>query len=378
MLYIFLFIFLVIIFFELGARYYLINVLEKSPNKKYRFSYYRVYEHVPNWEEHDKNGLLRMKINGNGFRRDNEVSKMKPDNTFRAFLMGGSAAHGFSRVKMRGYPIRHIYQNETIDAYLEKKLQKEFPQQNIEIINSAVSGYNVFQHTQYILSELIYYEPDLIIFFDGINDYFINNPSYNSYLDYRYQFWKSRLQDPSLSGLLDYFTYYMANYSALFRGYFGLKLQKNVSKFIDQNADFENDNENINLYKIVSQKQIFRHLDINYYLLKKEGIDIINCFQPLLNLRNDHMLTKEEMNLKFGPPSNIELYPTIVEQLDLLSSKYSIDFIDFNPIFNHQEYKGEQLFLDYCHLTPRGGEVIADKLFPLVEKKIKESLGGFK
>tara|TARA_B100000315_G_C14355804_1_gene486105 strand:- start:513 stop:782 length:270 start_codon:yes stop_codon:yes gene_type:complete len=89
----------------------------------------------------------------------------------------------------------------------------------------------------------------------------------------------------------------MANYSALFRGYFGLKLQKNVSKFIDQNADFENDNENINLYKIVSQKQIFRHLDINYYLLKKEGIDIINCFQPLLNLRNDHMLTKEEMNL---------------------------------------------------------------------------------
>ena len=364
----------VLLFSELSARFYLKYIIEKSPKKKYRFSYYRVYEHMPNWEENDKNGFVRMKFNMNGFRRDQDVSKTKPDNTYRAFLLGGSAAHGYSRQKMNGYPIRHIYQNETIDAFLEKKLKIQFPHHNVEIINAAVAGYHVFQHTQYILSELIDYKPDLIIFFDGINDHFINNPNYNSYLNYKYQFWKSRLQDPSLLGLFDYFIFYMANYSALFRSYHSFKLQKDVIKFIDESASFISDNNELNNHNIASKRQLLRNIDLNYYILKMEGIDIISCLQPMLKLRNDEMLTQEELDLKFGPPENIELYPIIADELDSLASKYTIDFIDFNPIFNDQQYKENQLFLDYCHLTPIGGEVVADKLFPLVEKKIRNHL----
>jgi hypothetical protein len=166
----------------------------------------------------------------------------------------------------------------------------------------------------------------------------------------------------------------MANYSALFRSYHSFKLQKDVIKFIDESASFISDNNELNNHNIASKRQLLRNIDLNYYILKMEGIDIISCLQPMLKLRNDEMLTQEELDLKFGPPENIELYPIIADELDSLASKYAIDFIDFNPIFNDQEYKENQLFLDYCHLTPMGGEVVADKLFPLVEKRIRNRL----
>ncbi len=51
--------------------------------------------------------------------------------------MGGSAAHGIQALPP--YPVRHIYPEETIDAYLEKKLKINHPDKNIEIINAAVT-----------------------------------------------------------------------------------------------------------------------------------------------------------------------------------------------------------------------------------------------
>ena len=92
------------------------------------------------------------------------------------------------KIRFRAIPYKFKlikFKHDTLyNCYLlEKKLKIQFPHHNVEIINAAVAGYHVFQHTQYILSELIDYEPDLIIFFDGINDHFINNPNYNSYLN---------------------------------------------------------------------------------------------------------------------------------------------------------------------------------------------------
>src|SRR5262249_36699736 len=186
------------------------------------FNYYRVYEHIPGFREGDKNGDWIV-IDKNGFRRTTDVAIKKPPNTYRIFLMGGSAAHGVS--SREPYPMRHIYQNETIDAYLEKKLNQKFSPLHVEVINAAVTGYVVLQHTQYLASELLEYSPDLMIFYDGANDHYTNNPDYNYFSDFQYQFWKDRLQQPSLQGFFDYFAMYMADYSALFRGYVGWELE---------------------------------------------------------------------------------------------------------------------------------------------------------
>ena len=98
--------------------------------------------------------------------------------------------HNFILAKISSPAPHLIGAGAETDSDLEKRLQIQFPNKNIEIINAAVTGYHVFNHTSYILAELLDYDPDLVIFFDGANDHFTNNPDYNSYSGFPYQFWR--------------------------------------------------------------------------------------------------------------------------------------------------------------------------------------------
>jgi len=199
-----------IICLELFGRVYLSFVLKKSSKPKFQFDSYRIYSHIPNFKEGDgkKDWIL---INGQGFRRSTEVSKVKPAGTFRVFFMGGSAAHGISSAPP--YPLVHIYMNETVDYYLEQKLKALHPGKKIEVINAAVTGYQVFQHTAYLLSELLNYSPDLVVFMDGANDHYFTNPEFDYMGSNRYQFWKPRLQQPSIGGWFTYGWLWLSKYS---------------------------------------------------------------------------------------------------------------------------------------------------------------------
>lgn len=354
---------------EVFGRIYLEKVLEKSPQRKFRFNYYRVYEHFPGFKE-GKDGKYWIVINKNGFRRTEDVSKIKPENTFRAFFLGGSAAHGTSSGP--GFPLRHIYPDETVDAYLEKMLSKEHPGYNIEIINAAVTGYQVFQHTQYILTELLDYDPDLIIFFDGANDHYGNNPDFDYYLDFRYQFWKSRLQEPSISGLIDYMILGLSKYSALARGYFSWKSQRdavNNNDKIDMFKTYKDKNQLIHEHKLCAKKQFLRAIDINLLLLKHYDIDAIVCLQPVVFLRNKDLLAQEEIDFMPEVDDRFEiLYPVVKYEVESLTDKYNVSFIDMMPVFNSGLHKKEQLFIDFYHLSPEGSKLAAEAIFPKAER----------
>ncbi|MBK7086803.1 MAG: hypothetical protein IPH53_20020 [Flavobacteriales bacterium] len=99
------------------------------------------------------------------------------------------------------YPIEHVHMDGTVDAHLERMLKTSMPGQRVEVINAAVTGYHVFQHTEYLMSELLAYDPDMVIFFDGANYHYTNNPDYRYMTDLRHQFWKPLLQEPSLSSV---------------------------------------------------------------------------------------------------------------------------------------------------------------------------------
>lgn len=365
---------IVLICVEAIASIYLTKVMEKSTKRKFRFNSYRVYEHQPGFRE-GKGGKDWIVINSNGFRRTSAVSKAKPKNTFRAFLLGGSAAHGISSAPP--YPLRHIYPDETIDAYLEKMLSEKHPDYNIEIINAAVTGYGVFSHTQYILSELLDYDPDLVIFFDGANDHYVNNPEFDCYHDFPYQFWKERLREPSLGGLFDYFIMYLSRCSGLARGYFAWKLQRDASnneRRISITKDYENTNQLIAKHKLAAKRQFLRSIDINLLILKNFDIDAIICLQPMLVLRDKDLLSQTEMDFLHRDDKVHILYPVVQNELRSLTSKYQVQFIDMIPAFNSETYRGKQLFIDYCHLSPEGSRLAAEALFPEVEKIVKERL----
>jgi lysophospholipase L1-like esterase len=357
---------------EIGARIYLKFVLQKSDEKKFRFNYYTVYEHIPGFREGDDKGDWIV-INRNGFRRTTDVSKNKSKDTYRIFFLGGSAAHGISSRKP--YPIRHIYPNETVDAYLEKKLNDELAYPAVEVINAAVSGYEVFQHTQYLQTELLDYDPDLVIFFDGANDHYTNNPDYNSLRDFKYQFWKDRIREPSIGGLWDYFAFYMADYSGLFRGYVSQKLELDARRKTAINDIYRNypsDAETIKNHKQAAEKQYLRSIRMNLDLLRYEKVDTILGLQPILVLRNSKLLSSVERSFFRQEQDTVLLYPVIDSELNGISSEYGVTYVDFNVFFNDPKYSNQQLFIDYCHLTPLGGEVVADALLPIVRKKIEK------
>jgi hypothetical protein len=359
-----------IIALEIFGRIYLTKVLKKSSNPKFQFDSYRIYSHIPGFHEGDgKRDWIVM--NNDGFRRTTDVSKAKPGNTFRAFLLGGSAAHGISTAAP--YPIRHIYPDETIDAWLEKELKQNHPGKSIEIINAAVTGYQVFQHTSYLLAELLDYHPDLVIFFDGANDHYTNNPDYDYYGSNRYQFWKQRLRKSSLGGMTDYFMLWLSNYSGFARGYMAWRMNRDAEKnngISDMYLNVTNDSLRIESHREAARKQFLRSIETNINILKSNRIHTIVCLQPMLVLRDTTLLSVDEKAFLHQDVNVQKLYPVVVNELKELTGKYEVPFIDINPSFNSIENNKRQLFFDYCHLSPLGGEVVSKAIFQAVDSLV--------
>jgi lysophospholipase L1-like esterase len=375
-LYYFLYLFVfTLITLEIFGRVYYSKVLQKSSEHMFRFNSYRIYEHVPGFHEGDgkKDWII---INRQGFRRAADVTKEKQQDTFRVFLMGGSAAHG------QGNPLVHIYQDQTIDAYLERKLKQLHPDHNIEIINAAVRGYQVFQHTTYILSELLDYHPDMVIFFDGANDHYFSNPDYDYWGKSRYQFWKSRLQTPSVGGWFDYFFLWLSRFSGFAKGYCMWRLHNDATRpDIIPIIKYSDPDSAIAAHKIIARKSFLRAIETNINILKTNNIQPVICLQPMLALRISSMYSIQEKSFdQTGTNSGKNyqiLYPTVVQELTDLTGRYQVPFINMVIPFNDPAYKGKQLFIDYCHLTPLGGEVVADNLLQAVDSVwVKRFSGG--
>ncbi|MEM6842448.1 MAG: SGNH/GDSL hydrolase family protein [Bacteroidota bacterium] len=84
----------------------------------------------------------------------------KDSNAFRIFVLGASTAVG--------YP--YLY-NGSFHRWLQYRLNRTFPDKNIEIINlalTAVNSYTVLDFAQ----QLIDYEPDAVLIYAGHNEYY--------------------------------------------------------------------------------------------------------------------------------------------------------------------------------------------------------------
>ena len=295
----------------------------------------------------------------------------KPPGTKRIFFLGGSAAHGISSAAP--YPIVHIYQDQTIDAYLERMLEQAMPRENVEVINAAVTGYQVFQHTPYLLTDLLPYDPDLVIFFDGQNDHYIFNPEYQYMTDCRYQFWKPLLQQPSLRTVWMAFANWMSRYSAAFRGYVAYTMTRDAVKEgerVDLSVPFVEDATTIANHRAVARDQFLRAIENNLFLLARDSVKAVLCLQPQLMLRDTAELSDAERAIFRQEPHIRALYPVVLDELHEVSARWNVPLVDMNPAMNDPVYRGRQLLIDYCHLSPLGGEACAKELFPVVREAL--------
>jgi hypothetical protein len=123
---------------------------------------YRNHALAPGWKS---GGSMH---DAQGFRRSHDVAMHKPPGGVRIFLMGGSAAYGLSAPPP--FPPATITNEQTIDHKLERLLEARRPGERVEVINAAVTAYWTHHHLVYLHQVLLDYDPDLIIFLDGINE----------------------------------------------------------------------------------------------------------------------------------------------------------------------------------------------------------------
>jgi len=98
-------------------------------------------------------------INTLGFR-GGEFSEIKPSDTYRIFMVGGSTMFGAGATS----------DDTTIPGYLQQLLNEKDFGFDVEIINSGIQGADSNTELKFIEQKLIAFSPDLIIIYDGWND----------------------------------------------------------------------------------------------------------------------------------------------------------------------------------------------------------------
>jgi lysophospholipase L1-like esterase len=98
--------------------------------------------------------------------------KTKPHNVYRIMVLGGSTVMGQGAVTPK----------DNLPANI-KSLLPSTSGRNIEVINAGRGGYTSGQELLYLMSEVVYFSPDLVIVYDGWNDALYNNELLKKYGD---------------------------------------------------------------------------------------------------------------------------------------------------------------------------------------------------
>jgi len=103
-------------------------------------------------------------INSLGFRGA-EFSEIKPSNTYRIFMIGGSTMFGAGATS----------DETTIPGFMQEFLNEKDFGFDIEVINSGIQGADSDTELKLVKQKMITFSPDLIITYDGWNDLRANN-----------------------------------------------------------------------------------------------------------------------------------------------------------------------------------------------------------
>ena len=109
------------------------------------------------WNAYDANGFVPADKSMPRYKRD------KPEGVRRIIILGGSTLASFGSSPF-----------DSIPGHAQRMLSDESstvrPGVRFEVINAGVGGYNSAQEYLYLMSELVYYKPDIVVFYDGWNE----------------------------------------------------------------------------------------------------------------------------------------------------------------------------------------------------------------
>ena len=129
-------------------------------NSNFNFDPTYLKEEIFPCEQQSTNVLCLEKTTNSYGLRGSEFSEKKNDVDFRIFAVGGSTTYGGG-----------VSDNETWPSQLQQTVNENILDRKIEVINAGISGAKSWNELELVKNKLVNYQPDLIIIYDGWNDY---------------------------------------------------------------------------------------------------------------------------------------------------------------------------------------------------------------
>lgn len=333
---------------------------------QYTFDPYKNILPTPNFV--DTRGVRH---NAAGFRRSSEVSVVKPAGTYRVFLMGASTAYGLGGLWphiQREYAV--LDNTETIDAYLEKLLADSLPGVRVEVINAAITSTWTHHHLIYLNQRILRYDPDMILFMDGFNDFFYWDRGHDQFADYSYDL-PSRviMGEPTLYALG------YANAWWLFRKSAAAHLVSRALRTLKlvvtpkPPASPLNSDSAMAALRATFPQNALKMLERIGLILRAEEVHAVFMLQPLLILERDRagMPPIERELFAFNVSSYRPNYEALMHRAvayirqaeDTMAARVGGTFLDLTRTFAGVD---SQVYTDYAHLTPLGNRLVAERI----------------
>ena len=317
---------------------------------------------------------------------ENCLTKLYSKDSFKIFLIGGSSMAGSG-----------VDNNEdTISGIIQTTLSDEYPTKDFLVFNFGAGGSYTFRQASLVLSELLNYEPDIILSFDGFNDAFYwhleplrgdkilkDNKPIPNWADYSYQNYlkNTGLETPKTGQI--FLTY-------------SIELMRSLGQKINPIDRWQYSSEYKLTRRIKNSPEvaaIFFYRNVSSMVLNTVNSSEDSCFIEVLQGDSHHNVnrtTSDEFNLrqwhkryssKFGDAYTYENYKSHMSPLytaysNILNddpynlkinfkSKYS--WYDLRHVFTT---RGSSLsyYVDNIHTNRNGNEVLSASFLDFIKR----------
>ena len=311
----------------------------------------------------------------------NPFNKIKDENSFRVFVLGGSTTAGF--------PFSY---NASFARYIKRRLEMLYPSVNIEMINMGISAVNSYT-VKDLIPDMLKQKPDLVLIYTGHNEYYgalgigSNESLGNSRWLINYALSLKKLRSFQL---IDNFISLIREVGSEVNGGKSKTLMSQMigEDLIEYDSDLfhlglsqfnENMDDILNLLTEAGINTVLSNLTSN---LMQEPFESIEAdknsadyhFQnaeeyflekKYIKAKTEYLLAKDKDALRFRAPT--EINKILIE----LAGKYNLPLVNIDSIFSSKssgEITGYNLMVDHLHPTVEGHQILGESFFDIINR----------
>lgn len=313
----------------------------------------RSYQPHTIWRRSEFRGRY-INVNKNGLRATPQSDCASAKRT--VFMFGGSAMWG------EGAP-----DTETVPSYFLQEIERKF-KDSACVINFAESAWTSTQSLIALIAEIQKkHIPDLVIFYDGVNDTNVVFTSGKRFTHANLSEFTTRFEKETVP----FHTRIMRNsevFAFLYRYAEKQKLDSRQPLLI-----FDKDADTLNEYIATTYVQNYQIVGA---LAEQYGFDFAFFWQPVIGYGEKVLTPEEDTMLQDADAIRIKLdeetygrmqfihwlYDTIEPVLDSLEHVYNLSHVFDN--------KKKSMYIDFVHVTPEANQMVAAEMFDRLQSQL--------